>query len=409
MSKIKETLAKICSTIAIVPIASLAFIACTTNKDNGKNNNDSADNTSNISNPRPTPDPTPGDDINDENKEIHSLNGLYSFKGNFDVNDIVYEDETELVNFFKTKDLNGAKKAAVRLGFYDFVDSIMKHEGEEISVLFPNQEYNGVYSFSYVVKTSDLSYKIFDTEQKHTYTITESGYETSNDEPIIMFDNINNEVTLLYQFCYTDENDKLIETPMFFKTVLSYNEYTDGIGVSDKDASAYLYKTDSSFLNISENHVKYDNMLAEVAKRLEITENPTPEKISEFFSNNNIAFVIDYKLNRLYYALHEDMSMHIVPINKNTNTYDFFGFSFSIFATNNENEIRLSANLDSEVKFEITLTELALPDVPEIPEQPEVPVEPETPENPEVPVNPETPEQPESPVEPETSEETTEE
>ena len=72
MSKIKETLAKICSTIAIVPIASLAFIACTTNKDNGKNNNDSADNTSNISNPRPTPDPTPGDDINDENKEIHA-------------------------------------------------------------------------------------------------------------------------------------------------------------------------------------------------------------------------------------------------------------------------------------------------------------------------------------------------
>lgn len=384
MSKIKETIAKICSTIAIIPIASLALIACTNNSD-AENKKDNADNTSNISNPRPNPKPDETPDISDDNKEVHSLAGLYSFTRNFDVNDIVFENEEELVTFFKTKDVNGAKKAAVELGFYDFVNSIMKHEDKEVAVIFSNNEFDGFRAFTYVEKTSDLSYRTYE-EKGHKYKVTEDGYVTYDDDPIISFDSEANEVTLLYQFSYVNESGETVDTPMFFKTTLEYNNNTDGIGVSYDDYKIYTYKTGSSFLNISENHVKYNKMLSEVANRLGIDGEPTPAKISEFFSKDKIAFGIDYKLNRLYYALREDNSTHIVPMNEATNTYDFYGFSFEILKSINENEIRLSAKLDSEVKFEITLNleNLDVPTEPELPTEPETPVEPEVPENPDL-------------------------
>ena len=240
MSKIKETIAKICSTIAIVPVASLALIACTTNKDAG-NKKDNADNTSNISNPKPNPNPDENPGVSDDNNEVHALAGLYSFTRKFDVNDIVYENEEELIKFFETKDLNGAKKAAVELGFYDFVNSIMNRGENQVSVLFSNYEEDGVRSFAYVIKTSDLSYNMLD-EKPHKFETTEAGYITQGFDPIISFDAEANKVTLLYQFYYADENGNTVETPMYLKTELEYNEHTDGIGNSYEDYKAYIYK-----------------------------------------------------------------------------------------------------------------------------------------------------------------------
>ncbi len=342
MKDIKGIIAKVCSAIAVIPVASLALIACTNNNAN-KNNNENAQNISNVNN-NENNNPA-GPEIDDSNSKVYSLNGIYSPTKTFDFNDIAYADEKELLEFFKTRTLNGAKKAAVDLGFNEFIENITKRNGEYVSVQFNKNE------FSYILKLNDLSYKNLN-ESSHAFEVTESGYQTGADEPIIMFDSAKNEVTLLYQFNYTNKSGNKVETPLYFKATFAYNEHT--YFEVDENIDSLFFKENSPVLNISIDHPKYNDSLNQIAQNLGI-EVATLDKISEYFTKNNPALSIDNVSEKLYYV-NKDNIMNIVPINKTTNTYDFLGFKFEVISLINEGEIKLSANLDEEIKFEITYT-----------------------------------------------------
>lgn len=409
MKKFTETIAKICSTVAVLPIASLALIACTNPRAKANTTEDSAthinqggnfeeDNVHiNDGNNEQTP------DISDENKEIHPLSGIYTFTREFDVNDIVYADEEELLHFFETRDVSGARLEAVKRGFNEFAKKVTMREDKLASINFTHNTKTETNFMVYISKVGNLSFKDLE-EENIPYKITEDGYETEGYAPIISFDSEKNEVTLLFQFVYEGEDGKIVETPAYLKTVLAYEEHTlDNEDNLAGNSGVYLFKESSAFLNISENHTKYLDSLAEIGNRLGIEGETTFDKINAFFSPKNIGFIYDEETNRLYYAQVPEHIFTIFPITTD-GTYELLGFSFRIEESINENEVRLSANLDDEVKFEITICKSV---APETSVKPETPVEPETPAEPETPVEPETPAEPEVPETPENTEEPT--
>ena len=215
MKKISETLAKILTAVAVIPVISLSVIACTKKNPNEENLNLNVQqssqtdvfetNTSNVS----------------DAEEKNQLNGIYAFE--HDINaykDIYYTNdfEIQLYKEFGTNDINGVVENAKDKGLIEFLASITKNNEKEVSISFTTDE-NGNLILNYVYQNEDLSYS--NSGKSFTYIKTEEGFVTNtNEAPAIYFDSENNKVTLLYQFFYL-ENGRKVFTRLYYSATLS--------------------------------------------------------------------------------------------------------------------------------------------------------------------------------------------
>ena len=199
-------------------------MACTNTKTNDSNNNyQSAENQSQGSGSTDN-----NENVSDKNEErANSLNGFYTFSGSYSRENIIYADKQAALDFFETRDLNGMfYKAEEIFGLKNFISGITTHEDKPVSICIKTNtnaqtdenldDTVPANAFIYLIKTGDYSFLPID-ENLHNITITENGYETSDEDPIIAYDEETNTLNLIYQFTYTDAEGNVVETPLYYK------------------------------------------------------------------------------------------------------------------------------------------------------------------------------------------------
>lgn len=161
------------------------------------------------SNPQPE-NPNPSNPVD--------LSGIYKFDRELSFDDIYYKNENELINYFKTKDLNGVYNAVKPLGFDKFIKDMIKHNDNFVAYYFnegkaqPMESQNGTYTF--------LSSKYEDVD--FDFTTNEDGTITTSVPTLSLeLNNETNELVMVAQFYYTDENDNEVLTPLYVKATLS--------------------------------------------------------------------------------------------------------------------------------------------------------------------------------------------
>lgn len=297
-------------------------------------------NTGNPSNPEPE-NPTPA--------ETFELSGIYQFDRELSFDDIYYKDETELINYFKTKDLNGVYNAVKPLGFDKFIMDMVKHNDNFVAYYFnegkaqPMETQNGTFSF--------LSSKYEDYEDvDFDYTIGEDGTITTS-VPVLNleFNSKTNELVMVAQFYYTDENDNDVLTPLYVKATLSSVEDSTklfGNGEYSYVAASATVETTSN-MNVDINS-KLDTLMTML--NIEPVEGKTArELIESVFAGRKLHLNDD--ASRIVFV-DENGDFSITPVNTETKT----------FTWNNANVKMTSRKLNLEknkfvVVFEIEVDE----------------------------------------------------
>lgn len=332
---------KIFSILLLAIVCSFSFIACKNNNNKQTSTNLNANNINtqisiddqSSENSSNTNDSNNLEDVIDEENtqsKIDFINGIYKFENyNLSFANIYYENEAELLSYFKTRDLNGVYDAVYRLGFEDFIKSITLKTIDD-------KTFNNYIHFTKIElnETTDILKSLVVYEYKtniFTYFTSAVNYHNNNGEIIPMENNntitapnptqiiINDDgtISLLYQFSYTNsELDELIATPLYVKTNIElYNKFeTTNF---DENSISYNYLESSAIIESNNGFIDINNAMSKLEEMFNTLE--MPYSITEFLSKSELYFSTDKSL----YIMFTSVDKNIIITNKTNNANEY--------------------------------------------------------------------------------------
>ncbi len=340
MKNILKNVLSTLSIIAIILTTTLIGVACSNTK--ASQNKVNVNNTNLTEDTGSTTIPVADEEQNKE-PEIN-LNGIYKYARPITFQDIWYEDETAVYNFFETRDLNGVYDAVKRLGFDEYFNFLIKEEGSEAtteSMLYFN---NG--KVSSVLHYEDGLYKI------------EKSSQSVNDFCLkIEFDEVNNIYVVYRQFCYFDETTgKTVQTPLYVKAPISYIQNSADIN----NGIDYVYKSNSAVVNVANDNVletkEYINKLANIFG-LEENEDTTitMNEVVAILSKYTYKFTSEFEKLTMFDA-EEKFTFTILT----DNVYSIIGLNFNFDGnehnlSTNEKLVNLSVTIEGNTNLTFSL------------------------------------------------------
>lgn len=344
MKKTLKKLSSIICMIALLVIASVS-VACgggkpTTNSIDASQTNITDNGNSQIENVESDEEAT--DET--ETPEIQiELNGIYKFEKTYSFDDVYFEDLNEVLEFFKTRDINGVYDASKKLGFDEFVNNITNTETLSRALLFNS---NVCYNLSY---TENNIYKFVDEDLNFEYIITDDGKITTNNTSIIEYDQETDRVVIYFMFKY-ENNGEIIETPLYVKTSLTKVDYSTDIN----SGLNYIYNKNSLVLKTtSTESISFDEYNEILSNIFNVAE-------GENLNDKMLNTLSSWTLN-----INEDMSTIIVTFADNSfaiihidnnNSYTINNVTFKITErindiTTNSKILVMEVTLDSETSL----------------------------------------------------------
>lgn len=184
----------IIAVIIVIPLAILSIAASVTKaiKDNNEN------------------DVPPGPPV--VKKPIQ--NGYYSFEHEISLGNLTYfVEDSELFEYFHTKDLNGVKSDVIfNKGFNTFCKKINHVDDKEKYIKFVDNK----KASSYIFDNNDYSLV---NEDEFIFEYKDSEYVSTGINPIIKAET-DKKVTLYFPFYYEDEEGTIVITPLYVEATL---------------------------------------------------------------------------------------------------------------------------------------------------------------------------------------------
>ena len=172
----------------------------------------------NVNQETPTPE-TP----KNETFDISTLNGIYKYTSSeYTFDDKHYDNLSELISFFKTRDENGVFYAAKKLGFDEFLSNITK----DADTNAPKAVYIHNGYAQAIVYNEDGQYTFINDEN---YFIINDGSNFATTRNDIKFEVNENSISIYYQFTYVNDSNQVVSTPLYIKTTLEKQEHTSNL------------------------------------------------------------------------------------------------------------------------------------------------------------------------------------
>ena len=243
-----------------------------------------------------------------ETFDISTLNGIYKYTSSeYTFDDKHYDNLSELISFFKTRDENGVFYAAKKLGFDEFISNITvdKYYNKPKAILINNGEvlnlcYDESEIYSYIDKTNN-------------YSLTAISNKINASRNDIKFEINEDSISIYYQFTYVNDSNQVVSTPLYIKTTLEKQPHSTNLFTG----KVFEYQANSLKLNISpvstvEKDV-YLEMLANVvfdSLKNQITpEHEQQPGFIDMFKPENILSTIEETASSFTYNLLDDLSI----------------------------------------------------------------------------------------------------
>jgi len=338
MKKILKNLTRILAIFIIIPVISLTFISCSKDKN------------------QPTPPETEQNQPvveHDDNPNSPVKSGIYKYEKNLSIEDMFYVDEKAVIDFFKTKDMNGVRKTLLNIGFVEFAQSIT-----EINNLPKYLEFNSKNEVT-TFKNNNGIYTSLD-KFIYEYNDTTSTFKSSGtSSPVISYDLTNNITTLLYRFTYVDSNNNTIVTPLYVKANLVYVCQSFESMISEETTSKFTYKDNSLEVITSSTNVDMVKVNEKLVELFELDKETTDiiSAIESILSKYNTVYNDDFSIAAVYMETNGILTFSFSSISERI--YNIDSVKVEVLNSNynpNIAEVNAYITINDEAALKFTLT-----------------------------------------------------
>ena len=347
-----KKLTKLFSILILTIVCSFSFIACSNNENKQASQVVTTDN---ISDTGTNQDDNVAEHISDEGTSTDEeqsavypiTSGIYKFeKDTLTFDDIYYEDEAALCEFFKTKDLNGVYDFVYKAGFEDFAKSIttvnVGNVDYKVSIVFHKNESDGSQlGFMGAFESYKNTFTLFGDETE--YDVIDGKIIPKANKPEFVINAETNDITILFPFSYYDSNlDKVVHTPLYIKAnVYLYSELDI---MQDDSFTCYSYLTGSAKIVCENDYLSKEEAMKKLTEILPLDEDELVEDL------DNIEFCIND--NKDLFILYYEETMLITNRIDNSNNYLLFN-SVKLEIVNEYYDITLGLNvLTAQIEIE---------------------------------------------------------
>lgn len=343
---------KLFSILFLAVICSFTFIACSNNENKQASQVVTTDN---ISDTGTNQDDNIAEHVSDEETStdeeqsaVYPITpGIYKFeKDTLTFDDIYYEDEAALCEFFKTKDLNGVYDFVYKAGFEDFAKSITTINVGGIDykkvVNFNKNESNDT-ELGYVTLFESYEDTFTLIDQQIVYDVVDGNIVLQVSNPEFIINKETNTITILYPFSYINtETTEIVNTPLYIKVdVTLYNEFDI---MQDNTLTGYTYLDGSAKIVCENDYLSKDEAMKKLTEMLPLDKDSFVEDLE------NIELYV--KDNKDLYILYYEDTVLITDKIDNVNEYLLFN-TVKLEIVNEYYDITLGLNvLTAQIEIE---------------------------------------------------------